>query len=139
MELKANKERMKQRIDRIASYTSEPGRITRLTFSDAWVQAVGYVRSEMESMGMTVRMDTFGNLIGNYNPGNSTEKPIGIGSHIDSVVNAGAYDGVAGIVVGLELISMLHENHIIPKYPIEVLATADEEGAIRKAISEADL
>ena len=97
MELKANKERMQQRIDRIASYTSEPGRITRLTFSDAWVQAVGYVRNEMESMGMTVRMDTFGNLIGNYNPGNSTEKPIGIGSHIDSVVNAGAYDGVAGI------------------------------------------
>lgn len=130
MELIANKERMQKRIDTIASFTQVPGEITRLTYSDAWVDAVNYLKKEMEAMGMVVRMDTFGNLIGNYNPGNSTKKPIGIGSHIDSVRNAGAYDGVAGIVVGLELVSMMHENGIIPKQPIEVLATADEEGAI---------
>ncbi len=130
MTFQANQERMQKRINTIAGFTSEPGRITRLTYSDAWVRAVTYLRSEMQAMDMEVRMDSFGNLIGNYNPGHSTEKPVGIGSHIDSVVNAGAYDGVAGIVVGLEIVSMLHENGMIPKFPIEVLATADEEGAI---------
>ncbi len=128
--MKANAERMKKRIDTIASFTSEEGRITRLTFSQAWVDAIRYLKGEMEAMGMTVRMDSFGNVIGNFNPGHSTEKPIGIGSHIDSVVNAGAYDGVAGIVVGLELVNMMYDAGVIPKVPIEVLATADEEGAI---------
>ena len=79
---------------------------------------------------MTVRMDSFGTVIGTYNPGSSSEKPIGIGSHIDSVVDAGAYDGVAGVVIGLELISMMHENGIVPAFPIEILATAEEEGAV---------
>lgn len=128
--MKADKERMQRRIDMIAGFTSEKGKITRLTFSKAWVDAVRYLQKEMESMGMTVRMDSFGNLIGNFNPGKSEEKPIGIGSHIDSVVNAGAYDGVAGIVVGLELVNMMYDAGITPKVPIEVLATADEEGTI---------
>ena len=119
--MKANAERMKKRIDTIASFTSEEGRITRLTFSQAWVDAIRYLKGEMEAMGMTVRMDSFGNVIGNFNPGHSTEKPIGIGSHIDSVVNAGAYDGVAGIVVGLELVNMMYDAGVIPKVPIEVL------------------
>lgn len=128
--LKSNPKRMQQRIDTIAQFTEEEGAITRRTYSKAWVQSVAYAKSEMEAMGMTVRMDSFGNLIGNYNPGNSREKPIAIGSHIDSVRNGGAYDGVAGVVVGMEIISMLYENHIVPKVPIEILATADEEGAI---------
>ncbi|NCB93955.1 MAG: hydantoinase/carbamoylase family amidase [Clostridia bacterium] len=128
--LKSNPDRMKKNIDTIASFTEEPGKITRRTYSKAWVDAVDYVTKEMEDMGMTVRMDSFGNVIGSYNPAGSKEKPIGIGSHIDSVVNAGAYDGVAGVVVGMELIHMLHENNIVPKVPLEILATADEEGAI---------
>lgn len=128
--MKANTERMKRRINTIKTFSSEEGKITRLTFSEAWVDAITYLKREMEAMGMRVRMDTFGNLIGNYNPGNSVEKPIGIGSHIDSVRNAGAYDGVAGIVVGMELVNMMYENGVVPKVPVEVLATADEEGAI---------
>lgn len=128
--VRSNPKRMEQRLKAIAACTEEPGKITRRTFSQAWVEAVTYVAKEMEQAGMTVRMDTFGNLIGRYNPAGSDKKPIGIGSHIDSVMNAGAYDGVAGVVIGLELISMLHENGIVPSRPIEVLATADEEGAI---------
>ncbi len=128
--IKSNPERMQRRLDEIAAITEEPGRITRRTYSQAWVESTRYVTAEMESVGMTVRMDSFGNVIGTYNPGNSSEKPIGIGSHIDSVVDAGAYDGVAGVVVGLELISIMHENGIVPSFPIEILATAEEEGAV---------
>ncbi len=128
--LKSDSTRMEQRLKAIAACTEIPGEITRRTYSRAWTAAVAYITQEMEKIGLSVRMDSFGNLIGQYNPARSAEKPIGIGSHLDSVVNAGAYDGVAGIVVGLELVSMLHENGIVPARPIEVLATADEEGAI---------
>lgn len=128
--IKSNPDRMQKRLSTIAGFTEEPGKITRPTYSQAWVKAVAYVRQEMEAAGMEVRLDTFGNLIGCYNPANSSEKPVGIGSHIDTVANGGAYDGVAGVVAGLELVSMMHDNAIIPEYPVEVLATADEEGLI---------
>lgn len=128
--IKSNPQRIQKRLDMIAGFTEEPGKITRPTYSQAWVQALAYLRREMEAIGMQVRLDTFGNLIGRYNPADSQEKPVAIGSHIDTVVNGGAYDGVAGVVVGLEIVSMLHENAIIPEYPVEILATADEEGLI---------
>lgn len=128
--IKAQGCRIQQRLETIAGFTEEKGRITRPTYSGAWVEAIHYLRSEMETLGMQVRMDSFGNLVGSYNPGKSTDKPVGIGSHIDTVANGGAYDGVAGIVAGLELVSMLHENSLTPKWPVEILATADEEGLI---------
>ena len=128
--LRSNKERMQRRIDEISTFTEISGEITRRTYSEAWADAVDYLKKEFESAGMSVRMDTFGNLIGTYDPSGSGEKPYAVGSHLDSVKNAGKYDGVAGIVCGLELVSMLHENNIVPKHPIEVIATADEEGAI---------
>lgn len=128
--LKSDPKRMQRRIDTIASFTEEEGKITRRTYSKAWVDSAHYVMKEMESLGMQVRMDSFGNVIGRYNPGNSTAMPVGIGSHIDSVQNAGAYDGVAGVVAALELISMLKDGGVIPGVPIEVLATAEEEGAV---------
>lgn len=128
--VQANCCRIQQRLERIAGFTVEKGRITRPTYSQAWVDAIHYLRCEMEMMGMEVRMDTFGNLVGRYNPGKSTDKAVGIGSHLDTVVNAGAYDGAAGIVAGLELVSMMHETGLQPKRPVEILATADEEGLI---------
>ncbi|MFT3952192.1 MAG: Zn-dependent hydrolase [Oscillospiraceae bacterium] len=128
--LTANKERMQAHLEQIAAMTEILGEITRRTYSGAWTDAVEYLRSAFERAGMTVRMDTFGNLIGRFNPANSKEKPLAIGSHLDSVKNAGKYDGVAGIVAGLEMITMLHERGIAPCFPVELIATADEEGAI---------
>ncbi len=128
--LKSNPERMQERLNRIAGFTEEENKITRRTYSKAWVEAIKYVKKEMEAMEIKVRMDSFGNVIGQYNPEGLIKKPVGIGSHIDSVQNAGAYDGVAGIVVGMELVSVMHENSIKPEVPVEILVTADEEGAI---------
>lgn len=128
--IKANNLRIHQRLLNIANFTEEAGKITRPTYSHAWVAAVAYLRAEMAALDMQVRMDTFGNLVGTYNPAKSAAKPIGIGSHIDTVADGGAYDGVAGIVAGLEIVSMMYENSVSPKCPIEILATADEEGLI---------
>ena len=96
--LLSNKNRMQRRIDEISSFTEIDGEITRRTYSAAWADAVDYLKKEFALAGMTCRMDSFGNLIGRYDPLNSGEKPFAVGSHLDSVKNAGKYDGVAGIV-----------------------------------------
>lgn len=126
----SNAKRIEDRINKIASFSDEENKITRLTYKPAWVKAIKWLTEVMKSLDMTVRMDTFGNLIGTYNPAESKEKPVAMGSHIDTVRNGGAFDGVAGIIVGLEIVSMLKENNIKPPFPVEVIATADEEGAI---------
>lgn len=126
----SNPARMQKRLQTIAGFTEIPGQITRRTYSNAWVDALRYLKNEMETAGMTVRLDSFGNLIGRLEAPESRQKPVAFGSHIDTVVNGGAYDGVAGIVAGMELVSMLHESGKAPKATVEVIATADEEGII---------
>lgn len=128
--LKNREERISRILSKISYLTSVPGEITRQTFSGAWEDGIEMISQEMIKLDMQVRMDGFGNLIGVYNPGQSEEKPIGMGSHLDTVINGGAYDGVVGIVAGLEVIQIFKEKGIIPKRPVEVIAFAEEEGGV---------
>ena len=122
--------RIERLLSSLSQLTSVPGEITRQTFSLAWEDAVGLLSNQMRELGMSTRVDGFGNLIGTYNPGNSSKKPVGIGSHLDTVINGGAYDGTIGIVSGLELVHMLHEKSVFPSHPVEIIAFAEEEGGV---------
>lgn len=126
----ADKNRIEKLLSQLSQLTSVPGEITRQTFSSAWEGAVCLLSEQMRKLGMHTRIDGFGNLIGVYNPENSKEKPIGIGSHVDTVINGGAYDGAIGIVAGLEMVHMLDENAVFPPRPIEIIAFAEEEGGV---------
>lgn len=128
--LVVNEERIYNRLSRLAEFTSIEGEITRQTWTKAWYESTGYIRKEMEKEGLEVRMDGIGNVIGIYNPKNLKIKPVGIGSHLDTVVNGGAFDGAAGIMAGLEVIASIRENQIEVKRPIEIIAFAEEEGGI---------
>lgn len=126
----SNIERIKKRIDTLKSFTSVPGQITRQTYSEAWESAALWVKEEMERSDMQVRIDGIGNVIGTYSPGHSDEKPVGTGSHLDTVINGGAYDGVIGIVEGLEIVDLIREKGAVPPRPVEVIAFAEEEGGV---------
>jgi allantoate deiminase len=84
----------------------------------------------MEQAGMSVSLDAAGNLRGRY-PGIAPETapapPLFIGSHLDTVPHAGAFDGVLGVVLGIALVECLEQRRL--KFPIEVLGFSDEEGA----------
>jgi allantoate deiminase len=82
----------------------------------------------MRQAGMGVRMDAMGNLIGRYE-GTGDGPPLMIASHIDSVRNAGFYDGPLGVMLGLECVAALHEAGRRMPFPIEVVAFGDEEGS----------
>ncbi len=120
-------------IHNIASITEYDGEITRRTFSPAWQQSLKYIRTEMEKQSMITHIDAFGNLVGRYIPEkgwNGIKKPLAIGSHIDTVRNGGAFDGVVGIVAGLEAVSRIRKGNIYIDRPIDVIAFSEEEGSV---------
>ena len=110
----------------IAGFTEEPGRITR-RFLTPPVHAVhAHLRTRMEALGMTVHTDAAGNLRGVHQPANASPKRLVIGSHIDTVPDAGAFDGVLGVVLGIELVEIAKERKL--PLAIEVIAFSEEEG-----------
>jgi allantoate deiminase len=111
---------------KIAAMSEEPGRITR-RFLTPPVQAVhAHLRARMEALDMAVRVDAAGNLRGLWHPPGAGAKRILMGSHIDTVPNAGAYDGVLGVVLALECVEIAQELRL--PLAIEVIAFSEEEG-----------
>lgn len=80
----------------------------------------------MEDIGLIVKTDAYGTVLGHLD-GQKKESVI-IGSHYDSVVQGGKYDGVAGIAIGLAVAAYFVRNGINPVYSLDILATNDEEG-----------
>ena len=105
------------------------GRRTRLAASDEDKLGRDLVVSWMKEAGMQVVVDYVGNIFGIWEtPENKGEKPFMTGSHIDTVINAGQYDGCMGVITGIEVVLTLQEHRLVPKRPIVVGVFNDEEG-----------
>lgn len=115
-----------QRCDILARYSEEPDRLTRRFATQTMRQANEAVAGWMRDAGMSVQYDAIGNLIGRYE--GSTAKTLLFGSHLDTVRDAGRYDGILGVLSALACVERLHERAVRLPYAIEVLAFADEEG-----------
>src|SRR5256885_1886398 len=115
-----------ERCDVLAGCTEEPGRITRPFASDAMRRAHQYVQEWMRQAGMNARRDNIGNLRGRYEGTGSAT--LLLGSHLDSVRDAGKYDGPLGVMVAIAAVQRLHDQNRRLPFAIEVLAFADEEG-----------
>lgn len=102
---------------------------TRLSYTPAYRKAADYVMRRMEEAGLEVRQDGIGTIYGRLPGTVSSLPPIMSGSHLDTVLCSGAFDGQAGIVCALEAARMLKENKIALKHPFEVVATVMEDGA----------
>src|SRR5256714_4870685 len=115
-----------ERCDLLASCSDEPGSITRPFASDAMRRAQQYVREWMRQAGMTVSRDNIGNLRGRYE--GSGAATLLLGSHIDSVRDAGKYDGPLGVMIAIAAVQRAHDSSKRLPFSLEVLAFADEEG-----------
>ncbi len=107
---------------------SEQG-INRIAFSEEEEKAKKYLITLFENEGLIVKTDAFGNIIARREGKDPTLPAVACGSHIDTVYNAGMYDGTIGVIAGLEVIRFLNEKEIITKHPIEVIVFASEESA----------
>ena len=129
--LRVNSARIEQRILRLAEFGKNPqGGVSRVAFSEADSRGRAYIMSLMREAGLTVRVDAAGNVIGRREGRDSKLPPILSGSHIDSVPNGGNYDGDVGVLGAIECAQVLHDNGIVTRHPLEVLAFTDEEGGL---------
>src|SRR5271167_2475113 len=117
-----------ERCDILGSYSEEPGCLTRRFATPAMRQANEAVAAWMRAAGMSVRQDPIGNLIGRYEASSADAKTLLLGSHLDSVRDAGKYDGPLGVLTALACVEHLHERRQRLPFAIEVLGFADEEG-----------
>lgn len=128
--MKKIKERIEQHIKELSKYTATPGNgTTRLSYSQEDLQARNYIKQQMQASGLTVREDGLGNIFGKLDGTIQGAPSVMVGSHFDSVPNGGAYDGPAGVVAALAVAELFHKHNLKPKYPLEVVALVEEEGA----------
>lgn len=128
MDMGAYAGRVLQRCDALAQCSEEPGRITRRFATPALAQANALVAGWMRAAGMEPRQDAIGNLVGRYQAERPGAPTLLIGSHLDSVRDAGRYDGPLGVLAGLACIEQLHDQGVRLPFAIELYGFADEEG-----------
>jgi allantoate deiminase len=123
-----NVNRIRSDITAIARCTQTPGNgATRPTFSRAWADARAYVIAQAEKAGCDIRTDAAGNVHARPKPRGWDAPAWLVGSHIDTVPHGGDYDGVAGVLVGLELLRSAREDGV-DAIPAELIVFAEEEG-----------
>lgn len=115
-----------QRCKALGRFSEEPGKLTRTFLSAPMREVHASLGAWMQELGMEVRLDGIGNLIGRY-AGQSPEAPAFLlGSHVDTVRDAGKYDGPLGVMLAMALVKGL-EGHRLP-FAIDVIAFSEEEG-----------
>ncbi|MBS1664070.1 MAG: M20 family metallo-hydrolase [Bacteroidetes bacterium] len=116
------------RIDELAAISEQDSGITRRYGTGAAVSAGDKVLAWMREAGLTGRKDAIGNIRGRLDCGNPAARTMVIASHIDTVVNAGKWDGPLGVLVGLDLLEQVIRKGKIFPFHIELIAFCDEEG-----------
>lgn len=120
--------RVMQRADELAQISETPGQLTRVYLSTEHLRANHLVASWMEQVGMTTWQDAVGNICGRYEGAREGAQAILLGSHLDTVRNAGRYDGMLGVLSALEVVAFLYQHDLQLEQAIEIVGFADEEG-----------
>lgn len=121
-------EEVMARIDELATYSEDPGGLTRVFLSPELKQASDRVLAWMTEAGMNTYLDGIGNVVGRYEGINPGLPALMLGSHLDTVRNAGKYDGPFGIVAAIACVKAFHQRKERLPFAIEVVGFADEEG-----------
>lgn len=120
-----------ERCRQLAKFTDVEGETTRFFLSPAMQRCMNQVQSWMEAAGLSVTVDAAGNLRGLYFAKTADAPRLLVGSHLDTVPNAGAFDGVLGVVLGLALLESLQGERF--SYSIELIGFSEEEGVRYRA------
>ncbi|MBT2696150.1 allantoate deiminase [Bacillus sp. ISL-40] len=117
-------------IEWLASFgKTENEGVTRLLYSPSWLDAQLALKSKMDQSKLDTYFDSVGNLFGRLPGSESNGKTILTGSHIDTVVDGGKYDGAYGIIASFIAVLRLFQTYGYPKKTIEVVSLCEEEGS----------
>lgn len=125
---KASTERIKRDLETLSKYNSTPGQgITRVLFTETELRGRAFIKERMWENGLEVREDEIGNIFGKLSGENSGLAPVWTGSHIDTVLNAGMFDGTVGVIGGMEALRAIRESGLKHERDIEVIVYTSEE------------
>ncbi|TYL40906.1 allantoate amidohydrolase [Dickeya sp. ws52] len=120
--------RVMTRCDQLATISETHGQLTRVYLSPQHLQANQQTGEWMREAGMRVWQDSVGNICGRYEGSTPGAPALLLGSHLDTVRNAGRYDGMLGVLAAIETVSFLHQHGIRLPVALEVVGFGDEEG-----------
>lgn len=125
---KASAENVQMWLDGMNRFNATPEfGTTRILFTKPELENRKYVKCEMEKLGLTVTEDAIGNIYGTLAGTDANAKPVWTGSHIDTVPNAGKFDGMAGVVCGMEALKLIKESGAEHKRDLTVIVYTSEE------------
>src|ERR1700693_6287360 len=128
MSITIDRDRLLSEIDALASFSdAEAPAVTRIVFTPTDLKARVWLKARCEEAGLAVRHDPLSNTFARWTRSDPTLPPIGTGSHIDAIPNAGKYDGVVGVLGGLEAIRALQRSGFRPRRSIELLTFTSAE------------
>lgn len=115
-------------LDELGRVSDEEGRLTRTFLSPAMRRANGLVGGWMREAGLAVREDAVGNLIGRAEGAKAGAKTLLLGSHLDSVRDAGRFDGPLGVLLPIVALTELRRRGVALPFAVEVVGFSEEEG-----------
>jgi ureidoglycolate amidohydrolase len=128
MKIEVDGDRLSTEIEELASISEgEPPAVTRIVVTPTDLEARAWFIARCEKAGLAVRQDAIGNIFARWTGSGPNAPAVGTGSHIDAIPNAGKYDGVVGVLGGLEAIRALQRSGFRPKHSIELLVFTSEE------------
>lgn len=128
--LRIDGKRLSRRIEELGKIGAlDGGGVCRLALTDEDKQGRDLVVSWMNELGLEIRIDQLGNVVGTRPGKNGIDKPVMTGSHIDTVRTGGNYDGNLGVLAGLEVIETLNDHDIETDKPVAVAFFTNEEGS----------
>jgi ureidoglycolate amidohydrolase len=128
MNLAIDRDRLLCEIETLASFSdAEAPAVTRIVFTPTDLRARAWMKERCEEARLSVRQDAIGNTFARWGGSDPAASVVGTGSHIDAIPNAGKYDGVVGVLGGLEAIRALQQSGFRPTHSIELLVFTSEE------------
>jgi N-carbamoyl-L-amino-acid hydrolase len=128
MNLEVDKHRLISEIEELALISdAEAPAVTRIVFTQTDLKARAWFLARCEEADLAIRQDAIGNIFARWNGQDLKAAAVATGSHIDAIPNAGQYDGVVGVLGGLEAIRVLRQSGFIPKRSIELILFTSEE------------
>ncbi|MGZ4964327.1 MAG: M20 family metallo-hydrolase [Limisphaerales bacterium] len=120
--------RLQKEIDDLSLISeATPPVVTRVLYSEADMKGRAFVKNLFREAGLTIREDAVGNTFARWQGKDKTAAPIGTGSHIDAIPNAGKYDGVVGVLGALEAVRALQKSGFVPQRSIDIIIFTAEE------------
>ncbi|MEK4355419.1 M20 family metallo-hydrolase [Paenibacillus sp. FSL R5-0475] len=127
--VQASTQKLLELLEELAAFSTPGPGVTRLLYTEEWSRAQIFLQEKMAGLGLEVSIDKVGNVYGRLSGCNPQQKVILTGSHIDTVVNGGKYDGAYGIAAAMIALQDLQRNFGQPQLTLEVVSFCEEEGS----------